>query len=1030
MPVNPDGSNTMSIRAVRKDQYGNLWLAGEGGGLQCFNTRQEQFSRLELPAPIPANLALGGRATYEIDSKGFIWIQDDTRLLRFKPDAQGKPNAFSEWKIDGGSFHEDKKGRYWLVKADGITSFDPQKGEQSTYSLKGITETLDGSFEFTQSGDIYLGGHQGLYYFNPDQTNLNTRPPPVVLTDLKLFNQSVPIRGSYGDTLPRPSPLQQSIRFTKHIELRHDQNDLTIEFAALDFHQSERNQYKYLLEGYTKDTLRTTANRPFATYTNLSPGNYTFRIWGANNDGFWNNEGAVLHISILSPWYWAWWSKTLYLGIILSVLYSIRRVELKKQKQKLAVRQEKLEQERKVNEQLRKVDALKDQFLANTSHELRTPLQGIIGLSESMVDETEKPDHRDNLSMIISSGRRLSNLVNDILDFSKLKSFDIQLLRRPINLRVLGDIVLLNNIPLTKGKDLELINAIPADLLAVNADENRLQQILYNLIGNAIKFTEKGYIKLDAQEKGDLIQVSVEDTGTGIPENKQKAIFQEFEQGDSSISREFTGTGLGLSISKRLVELHGGQMWVRSEVNKGSIFYFTLPLSTEKATTLAASSDVSRIIRPSIKYKETSGTPTPPKGDGDSIRILVVDDEPINQQVFKNQLSGYNFSLSQAMNGEEAIRAIENQEPFDLVLLDVMMPRMSGYEVCQKIREKHLPSELPVIMVTAKNQLQDIVQGLSFGANDYLPKPFHKEELLARIKTQLDLHRIFEVVGRFVPNEFLHSLNRERITEVMLGDYAEREVSVLFLDIRDYTSLAEKMTPEENFKFVNAFHGRMGPIIRKYEGFVNQYLGDAIMAIFTQNPENALQAAIDMQKVLREYNLQRQDQNRQTLKMGVGLHTGPLIMGVIGDQKRMDAATIADTVNTASRIESLTKHYGVSILLSEDCIKQMGSPENFDFRFLGKVQVKGKKEPVGLYECYDGDDEELAARKHKTQADFEKGLKKFFKREFPQAIATFDKVLKINPDDQPARLFMNKSSECLQKGVPGDWTGVEVMTFK
>jgi hypothetical protein len=193
---------------------------------------------------------------------------------------------------------------------------------------------------------------------------------------------------------------------------------------------------------------------------------------------------------------------------------------------------------------------------------------------------------------------------------------------------------------------------------------------------------------------------------------------------------------------------------------------------------------------------------------------------------------------------------------------------------------------------------------------------------------------------------------------------------------------------------------------------------------------DALQAAIDMQKQLTEYNEERQDSKRQPIRIGIGLHTGSLIMGIIGDQKRMDAATIADTVNTASRIEGLTKHYGTSILLSEDSMEKIENKASFDFRYLGEVLVKGKKEPLGLYECFDGDVLEMAVQKTKTQPDFEKGLQLFFNQEFPEAAATFNKILKVNPEDQTARLFLNKASGYTMQGVPDDWTGVEVMTFK
>ena len=697
----------------------------------------------------------------------------------------------------------------------------------------------------------------------------------------------------------------------------------------------------------------------------------------------------------------------------------------------MAQKEAELQKERQVTERLQQVDKLKDQFLANTSHELRTPLQGIIGLSEAWQEKTDDPYLKEDMALITSSGKRLNSLVDDILDFSKLKNFDIDLIRKPINLRVLSDIVLKNNAPLVKGKTLVLVNSIPADLPPADGDENRLQQILYNLVGNAIKFTEEGQITLAAEREAEQIRVSISDTGIGIPENKLESIFQEFAQGDGSISREFAGTGLGLSISKQLIELHGGAMWVESEVGTGSTFFFTLPIAAGKATTIA---------RPTAEYSTPGSTAlsektplqetVPLTAHAGSIRILVVDDEPINHQVLKNHLAGEHFHLTRAMNGAEALQLLAEHGPFDLILLDVMMPRMSGYEVCEKIREKYLPSELPVIMITAKNQLQDIVQGLSLGANDYLPKPFHKEELLARIKTQIDLHNIFEVAGRFVPNEFLHSLNRERITEVALGDHSEREVTVLFTDIRDYTSLAETMTPTQNFHFVNAFNGRMGPMIQKNHGFINQYLGDAIMAIFPDGPETALRAAVEMQREVARYNEERLEEGRQAIKMGIGLHTGSLIMGIIGDQNRLDAATISDTVNTASRIESLTKHYGTSILLSEDSVLQMAEKLPFQVRYLGKVQVKGKKAPIGLYECFNGDDPDSVRLKSQFQPRFAKGLQQYFDREFAAAVHTFNDIVQENAHDQPARLFMTKAGEYLVNGAPDDWTGVEVLTFK
>jgi signal transduction histidine kinase/class 3 adenylate cyclase/ActR/RegA family two-component response regulator len=691
--------------------------------------------------------------------------------------------------------------------------------------------------------------------------------------------------------------------------------------------------------------------------------------------------------------------------------------------------QSQLASEQKVAQQLRKVDVLKDQFLANTSHELRTPLQGIIGLSESLFEREADRQKREELSMIISSGKRLNNLVNDILDFSKLKNFDIELMRKPINLHALVEVVLKNNAMLAKGKKLRLINSVPRELPAVDADENRLQQILYNLVGNAVKFTESGQIEVEAIKKGKMIRVSVKDTGVGIPGNKIEAVFQEFEQADASTSRQFSGTGLGLSISKQLIELHGGEIWVESEVGVGSTFYFTLPVSTEPATILHP--------EPSIDTEETTESATLSealtilgKAPEDVIHILVVDDEPVNQRVLKNYLAGGPYRVTQAMNGEEALQKLEEDQTFDLVLLDIMMPRMSGYEVCEKIREKYLPSELPVIMVTAKNQVRDLVQGLALGANDYITKPFSKDEFLARLKTQLDLGRIFDVAGRFVPNEFIRSLGKDRITEITLGDHTELEVTVLFSDIRDYTSLAETMTPEETYRFVNAFDGRMGPVISNHHGFVNQYLGDAIMAIFPNKAEDALQAAVEMQQVIQKYNEHRLSKGRKPVAAGIGMHTGSLVMGIIGDRKRMDAATIADTVNTASRIESLTKYYRCKILLSSVTYDQIEQKDRFHFRYLGKVQVKGKEKSVGIYECFDGDTDESKTLKISYAPKFMEGMEYYFLKDFSRASLTFQEIFQINPSDLTAKLFRDRAAQFIHQGVPDNWDGVERMEQK
>ncbi|MBD0831711.1 tetratricopeptide repeat protein [Aestuariibaculum sediminum] len=709
------------------------------------------------------------------------------------------------------------------------------------------------------------------------------------------------------------------------------------------------------------------------------------------------------------------------------------KLELLERQRQLKLEQQKTEFEKQRVAKLERIDELKDQFLANTSHELRTPLNGIIGLSESLKDGAAGAlplKAIENLDMIVNSGKRLSNLVNDILDFSKLRNSDLQLSIKPVDLYAITDLVLKVSESLIKGKSIRLINSVSKEIDLVEADENRLQQILFNLVGNAIKFTESGTVQVKAKKSNGVIQISIIDTGIGIPEDKFEEIFKSFEQVNGNAERAYGGTGLGLSVTKQLVELHGGEIHVQSKIGHGSVFTFSLPLSSvnRQEITIANTSICNDIVQ-SISEQSIEKEVVELKVQKEKIKVLVVDDEPINRRVLENHLKVAGYGVTEASNGSEALNFIKN-ETFDLVLLDVMMPKLSGYDVCEIIRKTYSASELPIVLLTAKNRVSDLVTGFNVGANDYLTKPFSKNELLSRIKTHINLNGIHKATSRFVPTEFLKSVGREAITDVILGDYMEKNVTVLFTDIRDYTSLSESMTPEQNFKFVNAYVGRMGPLIKKNKGFVNQYLGDGIMALFPENAACALQASIDMQKVIIEYNKRRISEGFQPISVGMGLHTGELVMGIIGDVYRNDTAIIADTVNTASRMEGVTKYYGAKIIISDSSLETIKNKSDFNFRYLGKVKVKGKDISMAIYECFDGDTEKSIALKIKTLEKFEKGMTCFLNKEFPKAAAAFDSVISIHNDDLVAKYFLKKSAEYTISGTPEDWDMVNIFNIK
>lgn len=290
--------------------------------------------------------------------------------------------------------------------------------------------------------------------------------------------------------------------------------------------------------------------------------------------------------------------------------------------------------------------------------------------------------------------------------------------------------------------------------------------------------------------------------------------------------------------------------------------------------------------------------------------------------------------------------------------------------------------------------------------------------------------RIHEVTKKFVPSEFIRSLGKESLTDVMLGDLVEKNVTVLFTDIRDFTNLSEKMTPEENFRFVSSFNARLGPIIRCNRGFINQYLGDSIMALFPEDPEDALKAAIDMQKAVQELNIQRQSEGLPLIKAGIGMHTGPLIMGITGDEHRLDAATISDTVNTASRIESLTKYYKSPLLLSSETLQQINGSGQYHFRHLGKVLLKGKNNLMSIVECMNGIPNEKLEKRLDTLHHFKEAMECYLNRQFEESAALFQQILIKDPGDKTTAIFMEKALKYLNTGVSENWTGTEEMMSK
>lgn len=457
------------------------------------------------------------------------------------------------------------------------------------------------------------------------------------------------------------------------------------------------------------------------------------------------------------------------------------------------------------NQELRTLDRLKSEFLANTSHELRTPLNGILGLVESVIDRAYgdvDPPQAKILGMVLNSGRRLRGLIDNILTFSATQQGKLTLALQKVQPAVLVEELRPLFEGLKQAKPLDLVFHVENDLPVIDADPEKIRQMMINLVGNAIKFTERGTVRMswesirDSHGEVSHVRLAVSDTGFGIDPKDQALIFEPFRQADASATRKYGGTGLGLAITKEIVMLHGGTISVESRPGHGSTFSALLPISVEKLDAV-----------PSARHREGMPAPEPlqqpapaaaesppqtpvefPAASQEAIRtpagglvgtepiasvelrrgkgeeIWVIDDEEINCEVIKGRLELYNYRTEKFLSAPDALRALDGGQMPELVILDIMMPMMSGYDFCREIQKRGIHNDLPVIMLSAKNQPLDKIYGLSLGAVDYLTKPFEKEELLAKVRTYLDVRAYRELLKEI--NRELEAKVEERTTQL------------------------------------------------------------------------------------------------------------------------------------------------------------------------------------------------------------------------------------------------------------------------
>ncbi len=706
---------------ILEDQSGNFWVSTTPNNLCKYN-----FETREIEECFSQHAC-----AISVDSKNNFWMllleQGDT-LVKYNPTTR----VYSDTVVLVNSrdhLHNtiiiDKNDDVWLGTKDGLYRYQPSNKELKHFDYSdGVASNFlrFGLPIKTQRDELIFGSNKGFTIFHPDSIKENTFIPPVLITSFKIGNQEVPVTGTLADSLALKSPLQQYIHFADKVRLRHFQNDLTFEFAALDYTNPQKNQYKYTLEGYDNDWTITESSQRFARYTNLAPRNYIFRVEGTNSDGFWNGKGDFLFLTILPPWYWAWWSKTFYLLVISGILYAFYHFQLKRQ---LAVAEA---------AQLRELDYFKTRLYANITHEFRTPLTVIAGMTDQIL-EHPKEWFREGLVMIKRNSGQLLQLVNQLLDLSKLESDSL-----PV--RMIRDDIIQYLKYLTESlhsyaesKDIRLHLLPDVKTMEMDFDPEKIQSIFINLLGNAIKFTPAGgdvYVAVSIvgnPPRGSSLVLKVKDNGIGIPEAQQPFIFDRFYQANNSSTRVGEGTGIGLSLTNELVKLLGGSIKVDSQEGEFTEFTVILPVSREAekvgANGLAGENHVPAWKAQSLESLVVA-TPTLMADAGLPLALLIED----NRDVLKYLaacLQGQ-YRLEMATNGQEGIEKSIEQIP-DIIISDVMMPEKDGFEVLATLKRDERTSHIPVVLLTAKADIESRLEGLERGADAYLAKPFEQREL-------------------------------------------------------------------------------------------------------------------------------------------------------------------------------------------------------------------------------------------------------------------------------------------------------------
>ncbi|WP_158546223.1 hybrid sensor histidine kinase/response regulator transcription factor [Adhaeribacter pallidiroseus] len=782
-------SNNKIIK-IFEDSKKNLWIGTDGGGLNLMHWAgkdQVTFTRYNYDSNSPGSLSSNVINAITEDKNHNLWIGTWKGLNKFNYQQQTfevyrKEDGLPDNVING--ILEDNKGFLWLSTNQGISRFDAAGKKFKNYTTAdGLQspEFIRGSYLKSKAGELFFGGVNGFNSFFPANIHDRLFTAPLYLTQ---FN----IRHTLIKPNQKNSPLRQHISETKEITLSYDQSDFSFGFVALNYALASKIRYAYKLVGYDKDWQKA-GNQRSANYAKVPPGTYTFRVRSTITNDLWNKEEATVKITITPPWWKTWWAYSLYSLAFAGLLIWYRQNLIKQLRLKADLQLEHLELTK-----MQEMERLKSNFFANISHEFRTPLTLILSPLKDMYSGKFNGDFKQQYQVMIRNAERLLRLINQLLDLSKLDSGHMQLEAARVNLIDFLKTIFSSFESYAQKKNLKFSFEHPVEPILVYFDPDKLEKVFLNLLSNAFKFTSTGEIKLAVElvtrsgEKASnnqcpiaYVAICVTDSGVGIPADCVNYVFDHFYQVAQRVHPgDIEGTGIGLSLAKELVELHQGKIEVESKLGIGTTFKVLLPLGKAhlKEPELEVpdwqptfKNPASTSIEPLASAATVTTTNDSKSKEVELPVILLVEDNTDLRTYLKERLE-QNYHVLEAANGADGLKMGLDKMP-DLIISDVLMPKMNGVELCRALKNNVQTSHIPLILLTAQADSENKIEGLETGADDYVSKPFDSNELEVRVKNLIKSREVLR--DRFAQNNKL-ILEPKEITITPLDEIFMKKV--------------------------------------------------------------------------------------------------------------------------------------------------------------------------------------------------------------------------------------------------------------